>query len=270
MAKPNGQASDESRVTGDETHVDETIGTTGTASEGDEQAVQTSGDAPVADEDESFFDPNNLSPELQPAYKQMQAAFTKKTQAIAADRDKVELVNQFLSDPEAALKQLARQYGYSISAPGKSPDQADGKFNPQSWDDVFKEAKRQAKAEIMQDLGPVFNDIRTTRKESVERRLANIDPNWNLYEDAMKANLGKHPTLASDPESLYRMSVPAKVLESRAAQAALKKLKDKGAAAQISTGSTTTKKPSDEPSGNLTFAQAVEFAKKKLAAEASA
>lgn len=37
-------------------------------------------------QDESFFDPKQVSPELMPAYKQMQAAFTKKTQEIAAER----------------------------------------------------------------------------------------------------------------------------------------------------------------------------------------
>lgn len=36
--------------------------------------------------DESFFDPNQVPEELKPAYKQMQAAFTKKTQEIAEAR----------------------------------------------------------------------------------------------------------------------------------------------------------------------------------------
>lgn len=43
---------------------------------------------------ESFFDPNTVPDELKPAYKQMQAAFTKKTQEIASARKETETLKE--------------------------------------------------------------------------------------------------------------------------------------------------------------------------------
>lgn len=44
--------------------------------------------------EEAFFDPNAIPEELKPAYKQMQAAFTKKTQEIAEQRKQAEALRQ--------------------------------------------------------------------------------------------------------------------------------------------------------------------------------
>jgi hypothetical protein len=44
--------------------------------------------------EESFFDPNTVPEELKPAYKQMQAAFTKKTQEIAARNKELAAVKE--------------------------------------------------------------------------------------------------------------------------------------------------------------------------------
>lgn len=45
-------------------------------------------------EEDSFFDPNTVPEELKPAYKQMQSAFTKKTQEIAEARKEAEAIRQ--------------------------------------------------------------------------------------------------------------------------------------------------------------------------------
>lgn len=66
--------------------------------EGDTQVEATdSQEQPVVEtpteegqEGESFFDPNQVPEELKPAYKQMQSAFTKKTQEIAETRKQAE------------------------------------------------------------------------------------------------------------------------------------------------------------------------------------
>ena len=55
-----------------------TSDTTGTSEQTTTTANQT--------DQETFFDPNSVPEELVPAYKQMQAAFTKKTQSIAEER----------------------------------------------------------------------------------------------------------------------------------------------------------------------------------------
>jgi hypothetical protein len=44
--------------------------------------------------EDNFFDPNSVPEELKPAYKQMQAAFTKKTQEIAEARKEAEAIRQ--------------------------------------------------------------------------------------------------------------------------------------------------------------------------------
>lgn len=50
----------------------------------------------TAQTEETFFDPKGLSPELEQAYKQMQAAFTKKTQDVASIRKKAESLDQLV------------------------------------------------------------------------------------------------------------------------------------------------------------------------------
>lgn len=49
---------------------------------------------PETPSEDSFFDPNTVPDELKPAYKQMQAAFTKKTQEIAEARKEAEAIRQ--------------------------------------------------------------------------------------------------------------------------------------------------------------------------------
>ena len=72
--------------------------------------------------------------------------------------------------------------------------------------------------------------------------------------------------MAQDPGMLYRMSVPQDVLESRANQRALKKMENKVAGGRVAGSSTTNRQPSTGlPSGPVTFQEAYEAARKKLA-----
>jgi hypothetical protein len=81
----------------------------------------------------------------------------------------------------------------------------------------------------------------------------------------MQEMLARHPTLANDPEELYRVSVPPNVLQARAMQSALQKLQDKASSSQLSAGSSTTQQP-NRPKGKLTFSESVEYAKAQLKA----
>lgn len=65
------------------------------------------------EQEETFFDPNTVPEELKPAYKQMQSAFTKKTQEIAESRKALENFERYkpliekLNDPQNAyLRQV--------------------------------------------------------------------------------------------------------------------------------------------------------------------
>lgn len=248
-------------------------GPTGTAPEGGNgQSVstgQTTGNGPDTAAIESFFDPKSIQgkPELESAYKQMQGQWTKAMQSVKAHRQKIDAYDAFEKNPQGTLQQLAQAYGYQLVQRGQQ-QQGNDKWEPQTWDDVMKRAKDEAKAEVMKEfepvLRPVFDEVKNLRKANIEKSLEEIDPNWKLYEDDMMQALKDHPTLVSDPEKLYRMSVPREVIEARATKAALERLQGKTSSAQVSGGSTTTKQPSQVQRAS-NFQEAVAIAQKKLA-----
>jgi len=234
-------------------------------------AAQTTGNGP--DAEDTFFDPRELEgrPELQAAYKQMQRAFTKRMQEMSANKQKIEAYDAFYSDPIGQIQKVAQQYGYNLTrgeaAQIQNEQQAqDGSGNqswqPNSWDDVMQAAEQR----VLKKLEPYIGQVKNLRKQSIESQLSEIDPTWQQYEDRMSEVVQKHPTLANDPATLYRMSVPQEVLESRATQAALRKLEAKRDSNQVSGTSTTTKTAaSGLPDKPVSFQDAYEAAKKILA-----
>ena len=232
---------------------------------------QTTGSGPDTTAEDSFFDPSSIKgTPLEPAYKQMQAAYTKKSQGFAANRQKIEAYEQFERNPQGTLQQLAQAYGFQLVQRGQQQNgtNTNEKWEPQTWDDVMSRAKQEAKADVMKELqpvlGPVFDEVKKLRKSNIENSLDDIDPQWRLYEDDMARSLDQHPTLALDPERLYRMSVPQEVIMAKATKQALEKLQGRTNTAQVSGGSTTTKQSSQVRTAK-TFAEAVELAKAQLA-----
>lgn len=219
--------------------------------------------------EETFFDPSSIKgkPELEAAYKDMQRAWTKKTtegkQKIKEYETKAQAYDSFISNPIPQIKALAQQYGYNLTTEQAQEIADQKKGEPQNWDDVYKIAEQR----VLQKLSPVLSDYQNTRKQHIEKMLDDNCPDWRQYEDDMQSNLQKHPSLVSDPVMLYKMSVPEKVWQSRAAQEAVKKLQSKAESAQVSGGSTTNKTSTQKPTGKMSFNEAVEFAKRKLTAE---
>lgn len=76
--------------------------------------------------EETFFDPNQVPDELKPAYKQMQAAFTKKTQEIAQIRKEHETLKQ-KAEGYSKYDQLIPIVEEMLS----SQNNADNKVNPE-------------------------------------------------------------------------------------------------------------------------------------------
>lgn len=223
--------------------------------------------APVTD---SFFDPSQLPEELKGAYKQMQAAYTRKTQEIAQQRQKVEAYDAFSRDPIGSMQQLAKQYGMSLTrAEAKEALQQQGQptgedWQPKTWEEVFQKAEERAMAKVMAQLSPVVQNVQKMQATSIENQLNSIDPNWKIYEDDMRGNLQRHPTLVSDVQMLYRLSVPEEVYTSRAVQSALKKFESKANQASVGTKSTTPRSaPALKEVGS--FQEAVEAAKQLIA-----
>jgi hypothetical protein len=240
-------------------------GTTVNAPNGDAgtsvSSAQTTGNGPVADAIESFFDPASIKgkPELESAYKQMQGSYSKRMQEMAKHRPKIDAYDRFEKDPLGTMRQLATQFGYQLVQQGQDPAAQEKTFN--SWDDVEKHFFDKFQREA---LNPVVNEVRSLKKQSIEMQLDKDYPDWRTYEHEMMETLQKHPTLVSDHATLYRMSVPASVLEARATKAAMEKLKGTTVSAQVS-GGTTVRQTTQAPSGPLTFQQAYDAAKAKLA-----
>lgn len=224
---------------------------------------QTTGNGPDAGAMESFFDPASIAdkPELQSAYKQMQASYTKRMQDFAKHRTKIDAYDRFEKDPLGTLRELATNYGWQLVQRGDKDQSQD--WNPQSWDDVMAKAKE----EVLKEMRPVFNEVKTLKKQNIEARLDSQYPDWRTYEDAMMDKLRAHPSLVEDPDALYRLSVPSEIWEARATSKAMQKLKGASENAQVSGGSTTTKQTTQEPTGPVSFDQAVDIARKRIAAQ---
>lgn len=227
------------------------------------------GQAPTATDssEESFFDPKAVPDELLPAYKQMQRAFTQKTQEIAQHRNKVKAYDDFMRDPRTSVANMARQLGITMEQ-AQDVKESLKDWQPQTWQEVIDKAKQDAKAELMNELAPqlqpIYRELSEVKRSSTEKLLDENVPDWRQYEDRMSELLDKHPSLADDPVILANLAIPQDVRESRAMQAALKKLQSKAAASEVSQGSGI--KASSQPAvpGRPTFAQAIDLARARL------
>ncbi len=217
--------------------------------------------------EESFFDPSTLAPELMPAYKQMQAAMTKKSQEWAETRKaweaKVQAYDQFAANPQAAIQQLAGQYGLTLQQ-AQEVAEATGDWEPQDWQEVTERITQQAREAVLQELQPVLGKVRDLQKSNIESQLDAAHPDWRVYEKEMIGLMQEHPTLANNPDMLYEMAVPPEVKARRAVQAAKKKLEESADSASVSSPSSTNKKPSALPPVT-DFNSAVAYAREKLA-----
>lgn len=235
-----------------------------TAGEQSANASQTTITGPGQADVESFFDPKSIEgkPELQAAYKQMQKAFTKKSQEFKAAKQKVDAYDSFISDPMGTMQKLAKQYGYNL-VQGDPSAKADDE-GPKTWDDVYQTAE----SRVMKKFEPLLREVQQMKQQNVEAYLDNSHPDWRTYESEMLENLQLHPSLASDPDTLYRLSVPQEVIEARAAKAAMEKLRASGDAGKIS-GTSTASKPNtvQGPPKGGSFNDFVAYAKAKLAAD---
>ena len=264
MSEPNGA---EGQVA--ETDLSETTvaapGSEGGQSAGTDQ-ITASGPDTGTQTGESFFDPKTIehSPELMQAYKQMQGAFSKKMGGIRENQQKLQMYDQFMANPSASIRQLAQQYGMTL-VDGQPQPAADGQeFKPKSWDDVTSHIRQQVINEMNTAYEPLVGQVKDLKRQNVEQFLDSNFSDWKTYESEMIANLQKHPSLAEDPTMLYNMSVPRELLEARATERALKKLKGDTSASAVAGAKPATQTPTSRPEGKLSFNEAVQFAKQKL------
>jgi hypothetical protein len=228
---------------------------------------QTTSDGPDAGaKDESFFDPKSIehSPELMQAYKQMQGNFSKKMQGIRDSRQKIDAYDAAMRDPQGTARQLAAQLGMTV-VDGQPQPVGGEEFKPQSWEDVVTHVTEQVREEMSQQYAPLVGEVKNLKQQNIEQYLDGNYSDWRTYESEMIGTLQKHPSMANDPDTLYRLSVPTEVMEARATERALKKLKGGVDAGAVGGTKKATQQTSTQPTGPLSFDEAVKFAKGQLA-----
>lgn len=241
-----------------------TAATTGAASKGQSTATAQTTSIGTESVVESFFDPESIKgkPELEAAYKEMQRAFSKKTSDLAKGRDKIRQYDEFIRSPVDSMRKLAQQMGYQL-VQGQA-ESKDGKPKTyETWDEVMQDAE----ARVLEKLKPVIGEIQSLKKQNIESYLDNNFSDWRTYEDEMMANLEKHPTLVTNPDELYRLSVPESVHEARLMKKLQAKMKGAAEGNQIQGQSATNKQASQRPKKGLSFSEAVQFAKSALASK---
>lgn len=209
--------------------------------------------------------------ELLEAQKSMQGDYSRKMQEIADSRQKIEAFDSFMRDPMTQLQQLAGQYGFQLNpingGAANGIAKGDGEngepAEPQTWEQVYQNASRQAVQDVMTQLQPVLSQVQETRKVNVEAMLDKEAPDWRQYESEMTALLKQHPTLANNPTLLYQMALPPNVREARATEAAIKKMQQKIQSSHVGAGS-PARKPASTPGGKVSFNDAVNQARKEL------
>lgn len=245
------------------------------------QATPAPGDkAPAASDGEPnedhFTDPRNLPPELLPAFKKMQGAYTRKAQELAADRKKVDAYNAFVADPHGQVRAMAQRLGIPLAEaaaragaepPGPSQDGIPADWQPQGWGDVYQKFEQGLSAKLEQmvsdRLGEITPVIKKLNGREIERTFDGIDKDWRNYEGVMQGLLRDHPTLVNDPEKLYRLSVPAEVQKTEALQAAMAELTKRTEAAKPGGKSAVPHATAAKPKVN-SFQDAVNAARAQL------
>ena len=101
--------------------------------------------------EDSFFDANSLAPELQAAYKNMQAAYTKKTQEIADVRKKAESLDELVNyEPfmnwynqhrQGTDKQAMKQ-DTPVKPQEQVPTQAPEEMDPEVYASIIQDPKK--------------------------------------------------------------------------------------------------------------------------------
>jgi hypothetical protein len=259
---------DGSAVSEDGQSADDAAGTTGAETGSPAESSPT-----TTDPNEFYFDPQTLEehPELKPVYKSLLKNYTQSKMKLAADQKSIDAFKsfetQFAADPAGTLDRLAQSQGLQVTRPGTSSDApkpfTDG-WEPGNWKEVAEGLMAQVETRINQAVNPIKGGLASIENSTFETTLDNLAPEWREYEQDVADTLTMAPGLMKDPAKLLRASLPQKVIEGRAMQAALKRLKSQSASGNVGGSSTTTTRPEDEPQGKLTFDEAAAAAKKEI------
>ena len=160
---------------------------------------QEGGSEEQKDEVPQFMNPNEVPPELKEAFKRMQRSFTKAMQKLAGEREKVELAEKILENPDKAIEIIAEATGR--------------KLNEQRDEYVDDETANYVKNIAVEAIKPLLNqlgsEVAQLKVSLVQTYLDNQYPDWYLYENEMAELLQKHPSLGNDLDKLYLLAKSA-------------------------------------------------------------
>ena len=189
------------------------------------------------------LDPTKLPPEIQPIFKKMQGAYTKRMQEAAEWKRQAEIVDRFRNDKDFGFQTVAQwavQNGYSIAPVGQPHPQAQptqqqpGQPDPQIVEAFKKNLPPELQwmaestapalqAAVQSLLAPVVQQLQKTQQDTnrqvMEREwdtlaeeLSNVAPGWEEHEPEMSELLDflqgaqmKHPKYGSKHQLLYNL-----------------------------------------------------------------
>jgi hypothetical protein len=222
----------------------------------------------------STLDPTKLPPEIQPIFKKMQGAYTKKMQEAARWREHSEMVERFQNDRDYGFQtvaQWAARNGYSIAPVGQQhpqpqaqptyqrPGQPDPgiveaikanlppelQWMAESTAPAIQQAVNQMLAPLAQQLqqnqAGVQRQVMEREWDDLASQLSDVAPGWEEHEPQMTELLNffqgstmKHPKFGSKHQLLYNL-----VTGNAAATAQVTKRMQQAATNRPSSGITT-------------------------------
>ncbi len=188
----------------------------GGGEEESEEEVEEPGDE-EEEEEESL---PKVSKELEEERKNLLRSYTEKMKEVAGLRLKARLVDAIEANPEETLLELARRFnvklpkeeekkplsGISLSAPKVDEDLPS--YIGRAIQEIVPQAVEEAMGKTLQSLkgekGKEY--VKESEIQGILDYLDSKYSDWGLYEKEM-ANLAlRHPTLARDPDELYRLA----------------------------------------------------------------
>ncbi len=221
----------------------------------------------------STLDPRQLPAEIQPIWKKMQGAYTKRMQEFAPIREQAAIVERFYSDRDFAFQtvaQWAAQNGYSIAPLGAQHPQAQqerqrqGNAPPKVLEAIranlpeelkwMAEAQAPALMAAAQELlQPLMQHQQSQQKAGLEQEwdrlaeeLTESAPGWEEHEpemaqllDFMQGPQMRHPKYGSKHQLLYNLVNSNAAATAQVAKRMNAAVKNRPASG-ITTGRTTT------------------------------
>ena len=282
MADENDLSQETASVETDSGEQTQEFGAQETQDEGAIPGVDQVAAAQAAPEQQTFLegstlDPRQLPPEIQPIWKRMQSAYTKKMQEIAAVRDQAQIVERFYNDRDFAFQtvaQWAAQNGFAVQPIGAqqhqqaqlTPQQQQGQGDlPPGLVEQVKNslppelqwmAESQAKAQwaaAQMLLKPLVQQTQQQQRQAVEQEwdkladeLSQQAPGWEEHEnemtelyDFLQSQKLSHPKFGSKHQLLYNLVTSNAAATAQVAKRMTQAAKNRPASG-ISTGKTAS------------------------------